>query len=81
MKVRGFRIELGEIETALSQHSALQDALVIAREDTPGEKRLVAYIVGDAETRALRDHMRHSVPEYMMPSACVASTLPLSAAL
>jgi len=75
VKIRGFRIELGEIETVLRQHSAINDAVVVAREDTPGDKRVVAYFVatpGAAPTTAgLRSFMREKLPEYMLPSVFV----------
>lgn len=87
VKVRGYRIETGEIE-ALLKHPAVQDARVVLREDTPGDKRLVAYLVmpGDpaAQTVAevietLRAQLRASVPDYMLPAAFVAiPTLPLN---
>ncbi len=75
VKVRGFRIELGEIETTLLQHPAARQAVVIAREDTPGNKRLVAYVIpaeGQELTfKDLRAFLKASLPDYMVPSACV----------
>jgi amino acid adenylation domain-containing protein len=78
VKVRGFRIELGEIEAVLRQHESIADCVVTARAET-GETRLVAYVVGDVETEALRAHVRRSLPEYMVPSAFVSlDALPLT---
>jgi amino acid adenylation domain-containing protein len=75
VKIRGFRIELGEIETALAKHSAIRNSVVAAREDIPGDKRLVAYLVCDpAQMPAipdLRNWLGHSLPEYMIPSLFV----------
>ena len=83
VKIRGFRIELGEIETALSEHGDVQSCCVIAREDTPGEKRLVAYVVPYPQVTPTIDQLRHSLktklPEYMVPSAFVVlESLPLT---
>ena len=80
VKIRGFRVELGEIEETLRQHPAVREAVVMAREDTPGDKRLVAYYtVSDTgerdeaavEAEALRRHLARSLPEYMVPAAYV----------
>ncbi|MET0396201.1 MAG: amino acid adenylation domain-containing protein [Longimicrobiaceae bacterium] len=71
VKVRGYRIELGEIEAMLCRHADVADCSVVVREDTPGEKRLVAYVVGSATTEELRSHLRQSLPEYMSPAAIV----------
>jgi len=75
VKVRGYRIELGEIESVLLQHAAVQDAVVIVREDVPGDKRIVAYLIlaGDEPMPAaeLRGSLQQSLPEYMLPSAYV----------
>ncbi len=75
VKIRGFRVEPGEIETALGLHASVQAAAVIVREDIPGLKRLVAYVVpGDAgivSEEILRAHLRARLPEYMIPAVIV----------
>lgn len=84
VKIRGFRIELGEIESALAEHPAVSAAAVVVREEIPGEKRLVAYIVPHRPTspptlKALRDFLREKLPDYMMPSDFVTlESLPLT---
>jgi amino acid adenylation domain-containing protein len=73
VKIRGYRIELGEIETVLGQHSSLREAVVLAREDSPGDRRLVAYVVAAAGSApsvdTLRGFLQQKLPEYMVPSA------------
>ncbi|MFO5491976.1 MAG: non-ribosomal peptide synthetase, partial [Cuspidothrix sp.] len=83
VKIRGFRIELGEIEALLSQHNQIQSTVVIAREDTPDNKLLVAYVVPQPEqtvtTSELRQFLRTQLPEYMVPGAFVIlESLPLT---
>ncbi|MBD2690473.1 non-ribosomal peptide synthetase [Anabaena catenula] len=80
VKLRGFRIELGEIEAVLEQHLAVRQCVVIAREDVPGNQRLIAYLVAEnAVTDELRQYLRTKLPEYMIPSALVIlDSLPLT---
>src|SRR5690606_32306042 len=82
VKIRGYRIETGEIEASLCKHPSVRAAAVIAREDRPGQKRLVAYHV-DIETVSearLREFLAQSLPEFMLPSAYVSiDALPLTA--
>ncbi|RKH34120.1 amino acid adenylation domain-containing protein [Corallococcus praedator] len=82
VKIRGLRIELGEIEASLEKHPSVKQAVVLAREDRPGQKRLVAYVTGrDAapEAGALRAFLLERLPEYMVPSnVVVLERMPLS---
>jgi amino acid adenylation domain-containing protein len=81
VKIRGFRIELGEIEAILGQHPAIQEAVVLVREDHPGEKRLVAYVVTSANSHVseFRSYLKSKLPDYMMPAAFVMlDSLPLT---
>ena len=84
VKIRGFRIELGEIEAVLSQNQAVQSSCVIVREDNPGEKQLVAYIVPKLGVKLtsgdLRQFLSHKLPGYMVPGAFVMlESFPLTA--
>jgi amino acid adenylation domain-containing protein len=75
VKLRGYRIELGEIEAVLSEHPAVRQVVVVAREDVPGDKRLVAYVVLREQQTAtvgeLQSHVTKQLPAYMVPSAFV----------
>ncbi|MEH1870989.1 non-ribosomal peptide synthetase [Nostoc sp.] len=85
VKIRGFRIELSEIEAVLSEHPAVRETVVIADEDIPDNKYLVAYIVLSGEkvsklTFTLRDFLKEKLPEYMVPTAYVVmESIPLTA--
>ncbi|MCW2589363.1 MAG: adpA [Mycobacterium sp.] len=83
VKIRGFRIELGEIETTIAQHPAISQVAVIDREDTPGDKKLVAYLVTDNPPPTLitdlRETLHTHLPEYMVPAHFhYLDTLPLT---
>ena len=83
VKIRGFRIELGEIEALLLEHPAIRESVVVVREDEPGDKRLVAYVVPQVEqsptTAELRRFLKQKLPDYMVPSAFIQlSSLPLT---
>jgi hypothetical protein len=74
IKIRGYRVELGEIETALRRHQAVVEAVAVMREDSPGDRRIVAYISCSeraADTDSLRDYIKKRIPDYMIPSAFV----------
>jgi acyl-coenzyme A synthetase/AMP-(fatty) acid ligase/acyl carrier protein len=92
VKIRGFRIELGEIEAVLARHAAVKQVVVLAREDSSGEKRLLAYVVANREASSagsssgvvtgeeLRTYLKQQVPDYMVPQAVmVLAKLPLNA--
>ncbi|HEY9871799.1 MAG TPA: amino acid adenylation domain-containing protein [Candidatus Obscuribacterales bacterium] len=74
VKIRGFRIATGEIESVIKQHPDIEECIVIVREDLPGDKRLVAYIIANVETitfASLREVLQGKLSDYMMPSAFV----------
>lgn len=83
IKIRGLRIELGEIESVLQTHPTLKQAVVIAREDEPGQKVLVGYVIlneqGTLEAKTLQQHLAEKLPDYMVPSVFVEiKNLPLT---
>ncbi|WP_210419661.1 non-ribosomal peptide synthetase [Mycolicibacterium sp. ELW1] len=79
VKIRGYRIELGEIQAALSDLDGVEQAVVVAREDRPGDKRLVGYVTGDVDPVAARAALADRLPAYMVPTAVVAiAALPLT---
>ncbi|MFE7813012.1 non-ribosomal peptide synthase/polyketide synthase, partial [Streptomyces sp. NPDC057433] len=79
VKIRGFRVEPGEVEAALAAHPGVADVAVLAREDRPGSRRLVAYLVGPEDLTDVREFARRSLPDHLVPSAFVVlPALPLS---
>ena len=79
VKIRGFRIELGEIQTVPAGLDGVEQAAVIAREDRPGDKRLVGYITGIADPVKVRAALADRLPGYMVPAAVVVmDALPLT---
>jgi len=82
VKIRGIRIELGEVEATLAQHPDLREAVVIVKEDTPGDKRLFAYVVANESQPTiaqLRSFIKSKLPDYMVPSAFVVlEAIPLT---
>jgi hypothetical protein len=83
VKVRGYRIELGEIEAILATHSGIKECVVVVREDTPGDQRLVGYVAlqtgAQFEAEAVRTTLRAKLPEYMLPNLFMTlDALPLT---
>ena len=79
VKIRGYRIELGEVQAALAGLDGVEQAVVIAREDRPGDKRLVGYITGTADPAEMRDALAERLPPYMVPAAVVVmAALPMT---
>ena len=79
VKIRGYRIELGEVQAVLAGVDGVEQAVVIAREDRPGDKRLVGYVTGTAEPAEIRAGLAERLPAYMIPAAVVAvDALPLT---
>ncbi|HEX7956271.1 MAG TPA: phosphopantetheine-binding protein, partial [Pyrinomonadaceae bacterium] len=81
IKIRGYRLEPGEVEAAIKRMPGVREAVVVAREDVPGEKRLLAYFTAesDVSVNELRRHVKECLPEHMIPSAFVwLEALPLT---
>ncbi|MGH1439204.1 MAG: MupA/Atu3671 family FMN-dependent luciferase-like monooxygenase [Cellvibrionaceae bacterium] len=82
VKIRGYRIELGEIEALLGKHETVRDCVLLLREDTPGDQRLVAYVIPVSlapDVAELKQHLRQQLPEYMVPNDIVVlDAMPLT---
>src|SRR5262249_15435524 len=79
VKIRGYRIELGEVQAALAGLDGVRQAAVIAREDRPGDKRLVGYVTGTVDPAEIRAQLADRLPAYMIPAAVVViDALPLT---
>src|SRR6202035_1592084 len=83
VKIRGFRVELGEIEAVLATHPGVRDAVVVAKADASGDKRLLAYVVPsdptESETKQWRSYLDERLPDYMVPSLFILTdALPLT---
>jgi amino acid adenylation domain-containing protein len=83
VKIRGYRIELGELESLIREYPGIRDTVVVASEDRPGNKRLIAYVVAEDRKRfnatALRDSLRKRLPEYMLPASFISlAALPVT---
>lgn len=82
VKIRGYRIELGEIEARLGDHESVRECVLLLREDTPGDQRLVAYLVPKGvapDPNDIRDHLRKDLPEYMVPNdVVILDAMPLT---
>ena len=79
VKIRGYRIELGEMQAVLAELDGVEQAVVIAREDRPGDKRLIGYVTGTADPGEIRAVLAERLPAYMVPAALVVmEALPLT---
>ncbi|WP_156426550.1 non-ribosomal peptide synthetase, partial [Mycobacterium sp. IS-3022] len=79
VKIRGYRIELGEVQAALAAVDGVEQAVVLAREDRPGDKRLVGYVTGAVDPSGVRSALSERLPAYMVPAAVIAlDALPLT---
>lgn len=68
VKIRGFRIELGEIEATLNNHDKINQSIVLVKNDNQGNKKLVAYIIGDGDSLTWREYLKKRLPEFMIPT-------------